>query len=335
MSLPIPNLDDRSFDDLMKDVRSLIPRYDREWTNYNPSDPGITLLELFSWLGEMIIYRINRVPEESYINFLKLIAGVQEKEDLNRLLNSPDLDTEYRKLLSLLKDIEDEKNSVEDGKKNSVTEIREAVMGYVGSRYRVITSKDFEEKALICMEKLQKGMAGRAICVNNRDLEYGKADLVKPGHVSVIIIPRSMKDSKYCEDEGKPTTLLKKEVKTFLDARRLITTRVHVVSPFYNDIRLKVRIALKENTNESSVLLEVKKRIHEYFNPTTGGPEGIGWPLGRRVYRSELYHLVERITGVDHVAGIWMSDDATLEIKEHQLVSLSLPDLSIEKVNNE
>ena len=74
MSLPIPNLDDRSFDDLMKEARSLIPVYDREWTNYNPSDPGITLLELFSWLSEMSIYRINKVPEENYRRFLRLLG---------------------------------------------------------------------------------------------------------------------------------------------------------------------------------------------------------------------------------------------------------------------
>jgi hypothetical protein len=74
MSLPIPNLDDRNFEDLMTEALALIPVYDKSWTNYNPSDPGITLLELFSWLSEITIYRINRVPEENYRRFLELLG---------------------------------------------------------------------------------------------------------------------------------------------------------------------------------------------------------------------------------------------------------------------
>lgn len=63
MALPIPNLDDRSFADLINEAKSLIPIYNKEWTNHNPSDPGITLLELFAWLCEMVIYRINQIPD--------------------------------------------------------------------------------------------------------------------------------------------------------------------------------------------------------------------------------------------------------------------------------
>ncbi|MCZ7369702.1 MAG: hypothetical protein O8C66_04265, partial [Candidatus Methanoperedens sp.] len=87
-NLPIPNLDDRRFDDLMKEARSLILNYDRDWTNHNPSDPGITLLELFAWLSEMVMYRMNQVTVESYTNFLKLIAGTQNKDDLEKILES-------------------------------------------------------------------------------------------------------------------------------------------------------------------------------------------------------------------------------------------------------
>jgi hypothetical protein len=508
MSIPIPNLDDRSFEDLMKEARALIPRYNKDWTNHNPSDPGITLLELFSWLGEMVIYRINQVPDESYINFLKLIAGVPQRDELKRLLggpflftwntiqendfakfrtflkgdfdidwavktkiigkiddktliaveekginrveliiggkedkanltingcrtrylhvekkngdlsiyNVPDLDIEYRKLLGLLRDIE-------DGTKKSVIEIKEASVGYMESGYRAVTSMDFENKALDCMKKLQSSPEGRAVCMNNRDLEYGTVDIKKPGHVSIIIIPAWMENSRYCEEylfcfdeipttdsaifkdfirknydanwvkdaqikktdenninlsaenhslrlrlnkektkavltiddvradkfnvkmesnkpniysgskeKPKPSRLLKEEVKGYLEAKKLITTRVHVVSPFYKDVFLKVWIALKKNKNEAQAIQEATCRIYEYFHPVTGGPEGTGWPLGRNVYRSELYHLLEGIADIDHIAEIWINGDADVasaEIKEHQLIALH--ELTVEK----
>ena len=66
MPLQAPNLDDRRFADLVAEAKSRIPRYAPEWTDHNTSDPGITLIQLFAWLGEMIMYRLNKVPDASY-----------------------------------------------------------------------------------------------------------------------------------------------------------------------------------------------------------------------------------------------------------------------------
>ena len=75
MPIPLPNLDDRRWADLVEEGRSLIPLYAPEWTDHNASDPGITLLELFAWIAEMDIYRINRIPDRHKLKFLSL-AGV-------------------------------------------------------------------------------------------------------------------------------------------------------------------------------------------------------------------------------------------------------------------
>jgi hypothetical protein len=78
MPLPIPNLDDRTFDQLVTEARALIPRYLPAWTDYNPSDPGITLLELFASLFEAAIYQINRVPERSLEHFAALVGVLRQ-----------------------------------------------------------------------------------------------------------------------------------------------------------------------------------------------------------------------------------------------------------------
>jgi len=78
MPLDAPNLDDRRFADIVREARALIPNYLPEWTDHNLSDPGITLVQLFAWMSEMILYRLNRVPERNYIKFLQLI-GVERK----------------------------------------------------------------------------------------------------------------------------------------------------------------------------------------------------------------------------------------------------------------
>lgn len=74
MPLPSPNLDDRTFEQIRDEAIRLIPQYCPEWTNFNPSDPGITLIELFSWMTEMVLYRLNRVPDKVYLTLLDLIG---------------------------------------------------------------------------------------------------------------------------------------------------------------------------------------------------------------------------------------------------------------------
>ena len=74
MALPVPNLDDRTFQDLVNEARRRIPIYCPEWTDHNLSDPGITLIELFSWMTELMIYRLNRVPDKNYVKFLELLG---------------------------------------------------------------------------------------------------------------------------------------------------------------------------------------------------------------------------------------------------------------------
>ncbi|WP_143437520.1 putative baseplate assembly protein, partial [Hydrocoleum sp. CS-953] len=73
-NLPKPNLDDRKFEDLVQECLLRIPRYCPEWTNHNPSDPGITMIELFSWLTDQMLYRFNQVPLRNYIVFLEMLG---------------------------------------------------------------------------------------------------------------------------------------------------------------------------------------------------------------------------------------------------------------------
>lgn len=72
--IPTPKLDDRTYADIIAEAIRLIPRYCPEWTNHNPSDPGITILELCSWMTELILYRLNKVPEKNYLTFLDMLG---------------------------------------------------------------------------------------------------------------------------------------------------------------------------------------------------------------------------------------------------------------------
>jgi len=69
------NVDDRSFEDLVAEARRRIPAYLPEWTDHNESDPGIALVQLFSWLAETTLFRLNQLPDERmYVSFLNLVG---------------------------------------------------------------------------------------------------------------------------------------------------------------------------------------------------------------------------------------------------------------------
>jgi predicted phage baseplate assembly protein len=76
MALPVPNLDDRRFQDFVDDAKRLIAQRCPAWTDHNVSDPGVTLVELFAFMTDQLIYRLNRVPERQFVTFLDLL-GVQ------------------------------------------------------------------------------------------------------------------------------------------------------------------------------------------------------------------------------------------------------------------
>jgi predicted phage baseplate assembly protein len=76
MPLIPPRLDDRSFDGLVAELLARIPAHTPEWTNPRVGDPGRTLIELFAWLADTILYRANLVPERQRLVFLKLL-GIQ------------------------------------------------------------------------------------------------------------------------------------------------------------------------------------------------------------------------------------------------------------------
>ena len=71
MPVPLPVLDRRTWPELVSEARSLLPRYAPDWTDYNYHDAGITLVELFAWLSEMLLFRADRVPPAELRAFLR------------------------------------------------------------------------------------------------------------------------------------------------------------------------------------------------------------------------------------------------------------------------
>jgi hypothetical protein len=77
MPIPLPKLDTRNWDELMAEARVLMPRYSPSWTDHNAHDPGVTLAELYAWLAETLLFRLDRISPAQLRTYLRW-AGVEQ-----------------------------------------------------------------------------------------------------------------------------------------------------------------------------------------------------------------------------------------------------------------
>jgi hypothetical protein len=141
MPITLPDLDTKSYQDIVDEMIASIPNYTDKWTNYNVSDPGITILEMVCWITEATLYRINKIPDASYVNFLRLLAGVSGIDDIDRLLADPNLFRSHRDILEFLLEIE-------TGNETNIIDMKAAALTFLNSRYRAVTKEDFRELAI-------------------------------------------------------------------------------------------------------------------------------------------------------------------------------------------
>jgi hypothetical protein len=271
MSLTLPNLDDRTYDDLVAEAQSLIPSLAPEWTDFNPSDPGITLVELFAWLTEMLLFRINRLPDQNVRTFLKLLNGPSWTP-------GPDLDEDVRE---------------------TVLDLRR--------RQRAVTGEDYE---LLAQEASPQVRRARAVPRRNLDaLAESARTTPRPGYLSVIVVPARSPLSPP-DLPPLPGNALLKTVYDYLEPRRLLTVRNVVVGPIYVPIQPTIVLAGRPDVPAAGLRRRVMDAVDGFLDPLTGGPgpaAGDGWPFGRDVYVSEIFQLLEGVPGVDYVTDVRLS----------------------------
>jgi predicted phage baseplate assembly protein len=164
-----------------------------------------------------------------------------------------------------------------------------------------VTLKDFEQIA-ISTPGLRIASAKAIANYDPHNPDNGR------GSVTVVIIPYTpLEDLKI---PPEPSERFKHAVCLHLDKSRLIGTDVHVISPVYVKVSITATIVPVESFRDDSLIKEkVNKKLISFIHPVKGGFEGKGWPIGRDVYLSDLYGIIENIEGVSCVTGLSVSGD--------------------------
>src|SRR5215472_5218287 len=209
MPLNVPNLDNRTYGDLVEEALTMLPRYAPDWMNYNPSDPGITVIELLAYFAEHFIFRLNRVSKETRIRFLQLLSGVKRYDESEwAALSAEEVDRDLRQ---------------------AVRDLRRPQRAVTVEDYdylaRDATADNPTEGQIVTADNPTEGQIVRARSFVRRNLELSDdagRDRDAPGHVSVVAVPV----------DGVPADAvpaLLSQVRDYLEPRRLLATRLHVV----------------------------------------------------------------------------------------------------------
>ena len=347
MGLKIPNLDKKDFEILMQESLAKLPSYSQEWTEYNLSDPGITILELLAWMGDIQSYRLNRVGEEHYRAFLKLLLLEEPIETVKKPLEEP-----FKNLIL------GESNGYAQQRFKLPPEVKENSFSQinVGNSHWKRANEFFSASPDSEIYMIENGwlMFG--------DGAYGKipprgkriafksqlhpSDTPQPSELfdafmnfrEELMIPTkavTLEDYEFLahsmengyvarakainSSENEVTVVVIfsdteeeksiEKVKLFLEKKKLLTTRVIVHDVVdYKSVYLKVQIQT-EYANPLALKVEISSKLQRFFDSLLGGIEERGWTFGEDVYLAELYRLVYEMKGVDKIEKLILSDE--------------------------
>jgi hypothetical protein len=265
-----------TFDELVQKAISLIPAYAPQWTNHNPSDPGITLLELLAYFTEILSYRALRVTPDAKLHFLRLLEG-QVKSSSEGLFGRPSwkVDEEILKRVHALASVE-----------------------------CAVTPDDFEKHVLdAAAGRLGESVGLLARTLPGVDLRTtpGTHRLVPvdaPADVSVVLAAEPALP-------GDSIDAVCRHVQEALAPRCLLTSRARVVPARHLHVSVGCHLAPRPGVPLSAAVAAADAALRSRFDPLrSDGPLTGTSPFGRQVQLAMIAATIDRTREVDYVENV-------------------------------
>jgi uncharacterized phage protein gp47/JayE len=185
----------------------------------------------------------------------------------------------------------------------------------ISHRSRAVTIEDFELLAMEASRKVRK-----VRCLANVNNQGHPAR----GWVSVYVVPEST------EDRPEPSLVLRNKIKRYLmercDGNMASRKHVWVGGVKFTAVDVKVSVYAKSIETASEAESGVRKKLKDFLHPLTGGPDGKGWEFGRSLAASDIYVLLEKVPGVDHIEDLKFcydgkTDRRIVPVAPHQMIA--------------
>jgi hypothetical protein len=170
---------------------------------------------------------------------------------------------------------------------------------------RAVTLKDIELIAI----STPSAYVARAKAITNCPV---------PEAITVAAVPKTRPGRK---GAPKPTSALFLDmVQRNLQRYRLLCDNLHVVGPIYVEVRVSVRLRLLKGAGSNEVIGRARQALDLFLNgrlqpadQKNGPPRQTDsacptlWPFGRSVFPSEVYAILDGVTGVDFASKLVLS----------------------------
>ena len=124
------------------------------------------------------------------------------------------------------------------------------------------------------------------------------------GDITVVVVP-DCNGPRPMPSKGMRAAVLRR-----LARRRSPATRVHVIAPNYYAVAVVAKLHATAEADFTGLQAAAIAALDAFLHPLRGGPDGLGWPIGRAVYRSEVLALLASLPGVASVTGLGLQGEA-------------------------
>lgn len=320
MSFDLPNLDVMQAQKVLDQLVRQIPGYAPGWTDHNPSDPGITLLQMLVWIAEGTAYTANAVPLETYRNMARWVAGLSNALALPSESHYA-TDFPYAKYATDSQDppyetLKAALAQMEMGERVGYSGLQDTVVTYRQAPYLAITPGDIKQLASqvsafldarakkgttplhiarLCAR--QRGDVTDLFLVNDASCTYSSPKSEGAGTYSVALT------SPTDDAQAAAETALVDCVRQYLAARLLLGEAITVNNAhlLYVDVQCQVLCFARERSDE--VAGAVLTALQQALQPVRTD-RGRDWIYGATIDETTLMPIIAAVPGVDRVESI-------------------------------
>lgn len=195
----------------------------------------------------------------------------------------------------------------------TLTEALDEIPAVVHRHDRAVVAADFEQ--------LAAEVAGVARANTLARLHPDNPTVEAAGVVSVVVFGPGDAETAAAP---LPDLGLLRRVARYLNDRRLVTTELYVIPPEYVPIALSIGVQVRPGYQADAVRRWAEQIVRQYLAPLpAGGPDGVGWPLGRTVRRAELEAVAVQVEGVEYIVQLRLGRILGTTIDERETVELA------------
>lgn len=336
MSFELPNLDTATFLGIQTQLVRRIPQFTRQWTDFNQSDPGITVLQLLSWLGESLLYQANAIPIETQQNFLRWVLGLPFSDTQWPYATAAKVDCDFPFL-----ELQEVLAKVESGVPLTAERLQAAVLAFLAAPYLALTLADVNALALQTNRVIDEKEKAKPSATEPARVK--RADAVVRGEATVVHIlsdavwsytrPTTAGNTDASAEDGVWRSLLMYQpsadpdaaarldtligtVSTHIAPRVLLGSAVRVAPARLTDINVAAALRCPNEVQPDVVLAAVTSTLQAYFDPTTGGDLGTGWTYDVPPDPQEVQHLIGGVPGVSAIDSFSLTYVPTMRLPD-------------------